>query len=107
MVDKLDGVNPDKVHDTLEALGDGFQSLDKSFTGAVGWVDEEVGERKTLIGVRTKVLGCDLVKKRNRVELDKVLEIGRGERRDVTLGVNVVTFVKLLVENNGREGRRA
>lgn len=106
MVDKLDGVNVNKVDRALELFGKRLELFHKLFAGrSLVGVGKEVGDGNTLLGVRTKVFGRDFVKQRHRVLLHKLAELVDIGVGDLARGEDGVTFVKVLVEDNsGKSG---
>jgi hypothetical protein len=71
VLSKLDGVDPNKVDLALELLRDGSNFSDFGVLARVGGVEEEVGKRKTRLGVGGVVLAANLIKERNGVLLDE------------------------------------
>lgn len=101
VVGVLDGVDPDEVDLALVLLGDGLDGVDVLLELVIIGVDEEVGKRKTSLGVGWVVLAGDLVEKGDRVVEDELLEdLGVGVL-DASGGEVCAAVVELLVDNDG------
>lgn len=106
VVNKLDSINVNKVDRTLELFGKRLELLDKLLTGrTLVRVGKKIGDGNTLLGVRAKVFRSNLVKEGHRVLLDKLAELVDIRVGDLTRGEDSVTFIKVLVEDNGGERR--
>lgn len=104
VVNKLDSINVNKVDRTLELFGKRLELLDKLLTGrTLVRVGKKIGDGNTLLGVRAKVFRSNLVKEGHRVLRDKLAELVDIRVGDLTRGEDGVTFVKVLVEDNGGE----
>lgn len=106
VVNKLDSINVNKVDRTLELFGKRLELFDKLLTGrTLVRVGKKISDGNTLLGVRAKVFRSNFVKKGHRVLLDKLAELVDIRLGDLTGGEDGVTFIKVLVEDNGGERR--
>lgn len=104
VVNKLDSINVNKVDRALELFGKRLELLDKLLTGrTLVRVSKKIGDGNTLLGIRAKVFRSNLVKEGHRVLLDKFAELVDIRVGNLTRGEDGVTFVKVLVEDNGGE----
>lgn len=77
--------------DRFDGLGDGF-------TLGVGGFDEDIGEGNTSFRIHGEVLGADLREEGNRVFLEELVELTRGEYTSEI----VSALVEGLVEHDSR-----
>lgn len=89
---ELDSIDPDKVDLALVLLCDGGNLSNLGLLVRVGGIEEEVGKRKTGLGIVGIVLAANLVEERNSVLLDKGIDrLGGG-------GLDISKFIAALIE---------